>query len=295
MDRSTLSVFVAALAVLLFLQSAGAEEKAAIKCTITQGPGGPPRPAKLVVCEYVFVQGEMSGIAHDAAGKVDISYSLEVLDHDGKVVQSQPWQRANREYSPSAIRSVYAFQLATKGDKEKAGKYTCRLHLHDHIADTKVHGDAPFELVPPDDLTAYDLRCGHDPTGSGYAGASFAVGELIYIHGNFTSFSTENRRMKCRMVLNILDGNGKPLGWKEVALSANREIGKYEEFSREGFEFHFQSWQAGRFIAAVRIEDLVSGKETTEYVPFLVNDVSSLQVPDSLRTANKPVDGAEKR
>jgi hypothetical protein len=217
MDRFALSPFVAALAGLLFLQSAGAEERAAIKCTITQGPGGPPRSEKLVVCETVFVQGAMSGMAHDAAGKIDISISLEVLDQVGKVVESKPWQRHNHEYSPSAMHGVWAFQLATKPDKDKAGKYTCRLHLHDHIADTKVHGDTPLELVSPDDLATYDLRCGQDPTGRGFAGSSFVVGEMIYIHGQFVSFSTENQRMQCRITLNILDSNGKPLGWKEPA------------------------------------------------------------------------------
>jgi hypothetical protein len=295
MDRSTLSVFIAALAGLLFLQSAGAEEKAAIKGTITQGAGGPPRPEKLVICETVFVQGTMSRMARDAAGKIDISTRLEVLNHEGTVVDSKPWQRSNHEYSPSVLHGVWTFQVATKPDKDKAGKYTCRLHLHDHIAETKVHGDTPFELVSPDDVTAYHLRCGHDPTGSGYSGASFAIGEMVYIHGNFMSFSIENQRMKCRTTLNILESNGKPLGWKEIALSADREIGRYEEFPNANFEIHFSAPQAGRFIAEVRIEDLLSGKETTEYVPFLVTDLSSLKVPDSLRTANKPLEGVKKR
>lgn len=289
------SVFIAALAGLLLLQFAGAEEKATMNCRLTHGPNGPPRNGKFIVCETVFVQQMMSGVAHDVSGKIDISICLEVLDTSGKVVESKPWVRHNREYSSPMLNFVWAFQLATKPDNEKAGMYTCRLHLHDHIADLKTHSDAAFDLVPADGLTVYGLRCGQDPKGQGYASACFAVGDAIHVHGLMANIVTENHRTKGRATLRVLDASGKPSGVKSFAIPLGHEYSLYEEVVPEGFSLSFPALEAGRFTAEVRVEDLISGQETTEYIPFLVCDVSSLTVPDSLRSASKPVDGAKKR
>jgi hypothetical protein len=290
------SVFIAALAGLLFFQSAGAEEKAAVKCAFTYGPHGPPRTGKFLLFEPVFVQQTVSGLAHDDANKIDISVSLELLDKSGKVIFSLPWDRHNREYPSSIFFFSYTFGFGTDVEKDKAGTYTGRLHLHDHIADVRTHCDATFELIPADGLAVYGLRCGQDPTGKSFAGVSFALGESIYVHGLLANVAVENHRAKCRASLRVLDASGKPSGTMHLTIPLEHAPSRYEEVVLKGFSLSIPAIEAGQFIAEVRVEDLISGQETTEYIPFLVSDPSSLTVPDSLRTASKPRDdGAKKR
>ena len=288
------SVFIAALAGLLFLQPAGAEEKVTMKCAFTHGPNGPPRAGKFLLFEPVFIQQTISGLAHDDANKIDISVSLEVLDKSGKVVFSLPWARANCE-NGSTFRPNYTFGLGTKPEKDKAGTYTCRLHLQDHIADVKTHCDFLFEVVSPDGLALYALRCGQNPNGQGNASASFAIGETVYIHASLANVAIENRRSKCRANIRVLDASGKPSTGMKGTIPLDHEYSLYEEVGRVNFNLSFSPPEAGQFIAEVRVEDLISGQETTEYIPFLVSDLSSLKVPDSLRTARKPSDGTKKR
>lgn len=85
----------------------------------------------------------------------------------------------------------------------------------------------------------------------------------------------------------MLDASGKPAAGLKGTIPLDHEYSLYEEVGRDNFNLSFAPPEAGQFIAEVRVEDLISGQETTEYIPFLVSDVSSLTVPDSLRTASK--------
>ena len=149
-------------------------------------------------------------------------------------------------------------------------------------------------MVCTNGSAVYALQCGQDPNGQGKTGASLAIGETVYIHASLANVAIENRRSKCRANIRVLDASGKPSTGMKGAIPLDHEYSLYEEVGRNKLDLSFAPSEAGQFIAEVRVEDLISG-QLAEYIPFLVSDPSSLTVPDSLRTASKPRDGAKKR
>ena len=257
-----------AIAFSLFAQVLLAETpELSVKTMLTHGYLGPARTSKILACDMLHGTQSISGLKHDSTGRVDFSIRTEIIDHEGKVVDLDPWQRVTDVYPPSIMHLAWKTGLSTDFSGDKAGLYVWKTTVKDHLANVERTAEVALELLPPKGIVAFSLRCGHDPVGKQNAGAVFSVGEQCFVHGWIGNFKLDNAKMNCRFNVRIVDLNGKSAGFREQGATGTREITGQP---MQQVSFNFYALKAGKFMIHLDAEDLNGGTKTTETIPFQV-------------------------
>ena len=271
------------------------EAPLSLAATLTYGPYGAPRPAKVVVGDRIDATQTISGLAHDDRGMVDFSIRMAILDKGGVEVLSRPWQRTNLRYRPATFHHNVFGLVPADLDADKTGKFLLKIEVDDHLADVKRVSEVPFEVVLPKGVAVTGLRGGHDPKGEGCAATVFAESEVVYIHATLSRFGVVNGRSDLRSTVSILNTDGTATDWPEVVVQMSPEFSPYEDNPRVTTFYQLSAVHRGKFIAQLRVQDLTGGTNTTEYLPFLVTETPNWMLDATQMAKLKgQADGANK-
>lgn len=218
--------------------------------------------------DVLYLCFDVTGVKLDAEGRATYSLTTEIKDgageiqfkHTGKPVTVQGLLGGDR---------ISAFSTVDVGTKQKAGEYSVQITIKDEGASASTK--ATFNLTEPD-FALVHVMTALDSDRKGVA-ASSTVGQTVYISGQIVGFKKDNEGSpNIQVELSILDETGTAT--TKTPITGNIDSKSKIPSGAEALPVQVPVGlnRPGKFTAAIKITDQISGKTNSLKLPLVVSE-----------------------
>lgn len=227
---------------------------------------GPARQdASYLPGDVMHVTFDAAGFKMDAEQRYRFSARLTIEDTGGKVIATEDYGN-----SPARLgvlgngKSRFAFRVAIPAD-QAAGSYKAKLTLGDVVGKASVTVEQAYKVLPPG-LGLIRLETGRGTFGATPTPSAGNVGEVLNIGFQLVGLSKGKENSgSVELTLEVQDNQGKVLGKPQV--NTFNDINTNEPLQ---LKFELPLDQAGQFKVNFKVQDKVSGKNTSLILPVTV-------------------------
>jgi hypothetical protein len=228
-----------------------------------QGMYGPERPSlEFYPGDEVFFRYVVTGFRTDAADRVDLAFTIKLIDAAGKPLLDQTTRQ--REVVVLGGDSFPAFANLIPGEKASPGVYRLKVTVRDNLSgeiaffQRKLACKEPaFAIIKP--------RFSYDPAGKVPAPVGGLLGQTLHFRMDVIGYDRSGGKIRTRMEVRILDSKGRELMGKPlVARVASENKDEVTKATSLTFRGRFGLTRVGTFRVRITIFD-EQGKQKTEF------------------------------